>query len=92
MGLRRTHLLLPEEVLAEIDAKAGPRGRSALVTQILKTEFNRQRLLEFLNSKEPAWKDEDHPELAEGSYKWVRSLRDDWDRRVDEKFAKSDRE
>ena len=36
---------------------------------------NRERLLAFLRSDEPAWKDEDHPELAQGTYQWVRALR-----------------
>jgi hypothetical protein len=31
--------------------------------------------LNFLNGKEPAWKDENHPELAEGAANWVRKLR-----------------
>ena len=40
-------------------------------------ELKRQRLLAFLRSEEPAWHDEDHPDIvALGSAEWVRSLRD----------------
>jgi hypothetical protein len=44
-----------------------------------------QELLKILDSNEPIWKDEDHPELAEGTAAWVDKLRrgdeqsiDDW--------------
>jgi hypothetical protein len=92
MATQRAHVVLPAELIAEIDSEVGPRGRSAFLAQLAKAELNRRKLLAYLRSGEAIWKDEDHPELAEGSYKWVRSLRDDWDRRVDEKFAKSDSE
>ena len=44
-----------------------------------------QELLKILDSNEPIWKDEHHPELAEGTVAWARKLRredeqliDDW--------------
>jgi len=67
--------LLPEDLVREIDALVGPRGRSAFLVETARKEVRRQKLLEFLKSDEPAWKDEDHPELAEGAAKWVRRLR-----------------
>ena len=72
--------------MAEIDAEVGPRGRSAFLVQLARTELNRRKLLAFLERGEPIWKDEDHPELAEGSYKWVRSLRDESNKRVAKAF------
>lgn len=39
------------------------------------TEIQRRQLLQFLQDDTPAWKDEDHPELAEGTSAWVRSIR-----------------
>ena len=37
----------------------------------------KERLLAFLAREEPAWRDEDHPDLvAVGTYAWVRVLRD----------------
>ena len=48
-------------------------------------ESRRGRLLAFLSRSEPAWKDEDHPELVElGTEGWVRALRDEWRTRTAE--------
>jgi hypothetical protein len=75
MHTHRAHILLPEDLVQEIDALVGPRGRSAFLVETARNEVRRQKLLQFLNSKEPAWKDEDHPELHGGSAKWMRKLR-----------------
>jgi hypothetical protein len=32
-------------------------------------------LLTFLGNDQPAWRDEDHPELKSGTAAWVRALR-----------------
>lgn len=75
MSTRRAHVLLPEDLLREIDALVGPRGRSSFLVETARNEVRRHKLLQFLESKDPAWKDEDHPELASGSASWVRKLR-----------------
>ena len=46
----------------------------------IKDKVRQRRLLEFLVSKEPAWKDEDHPEFAHGSAEWVRKIREESER------------
>ena len=46
----------------------------------IKDKVRQRRLLEFLVSKEPAWKDVDHPELAHGSAEWVRKIREESER------------
>ncbi|MBZ5680552.1 MAG: hypothetical protein LAO24_10635 [Acidobacteriia bacterium] len=38
-------------------------------------EMRRERLLHVLGSDKPIWRDENHPELADGSAAWVRKLR-----------------
>jgi hypothetical protein len=73
--LKRTHILLPEDLAREIDAIAGRRGRSAFLVETAREAIRRRRLLAFLQSDKPAWKDADHPELKNGSAEWVRSLR-----------------
>lgn len=73
-------MLLPEDLVREIDALVGPRGRSAFIVETARNEVRRKRLLDFLSNDEPAWKDENHPELAEGAAKWVRKLRAESDR------------
>ena len=72
---RRAHILLPEDLLREIDAIVGPRGRSAFLVETARNEVRRHRLLQFLQGEEPAWEDKNHPELAGGSGNWVRKLR-----------------
>jgi hypothetical protein len=72
---RRAHIVLPEDLLLEIDALVGPRGRSAFLVETARNEVRRHRLLQFLQSADPAWKDQDHPELAAGADHWVRKLR-----------------
>lgn len=82
MGIHRTHILFPEELLREIDALVGPRGRSAFLLETARREVHRQKLLQFLETKEPVWKDSDHPELAGGAAEWVRTLRKENEHRV----------
>jgi hypothetical protein len=77
---KRAHVLLPEDLAREIDAIAGRRGRSAFLVKTAEEEVRRRKLLAFLESKEPAWRDEDHPELRRGSAAWVRKLRKQSDR------------
>ncbi len=77
MTHKRAHVILPADLLAEIDTLVGQRGRSAFLEDVLREEVRRRRLLQFLNSPEPAWKDGDHPELAEGAEAWVRKMRDE---------------
>lgn len=78
---QRAHILVPEDLLEEIDALVGPRGRSAFFLETARQEVRRRKLLQFLESQEPAWRSEDHPELADGSAAWVKKLRAESDRR-----------
>lgn len=75
MRYKRAHILLPEDLAREIDAIAGRRGRSAFLVRTAEEAVRRARLLQILESDKPIWKDEDHPELAEGSAAWVRKIR-----------------
>jgi len=81
MRYKRAHVLLPEDLAREIDAIAGPRGRSAFLVQTATEAVRRRKLLDFLADTNAVWKDEDHPELREGSAKWVRRLRRESDRK-----------
>jgi len=45
-------------------------------------QTRRQRLLRFLQGGRPAWKDADHPELANGAAAWVRTLRQESEKRA----------
>jgi Arc/MetJ-type ribon-helix-helix transcriptional regulator len=75
MARKRAHIVLPDDLLADIDALVGPRGRSAFLTEVIRDAVNRRRLLKFLNSDEPILK-EDYPEFRDGAEAWVRKMRD----------------
>ena|ERR1035441_4184535 len=72
----RTHIVLPTKLAKEIDELVGPRGRSAFLVETAENEIRRRRLLAFLDREEPAWREEDHPDIAAvGAAEWVRNLR-----------------
>jgi hypothetical protein len=80
MSTRRAHIFLPEDLLREIDALVGPRGRSAFLVETARSEVRRQKLLRFLEGS-LGWNEGKHPELAGGSVAWVRKLRAESDAR-----------
>jgi hypothetical protein len=82
VGTQRAHIVLPEELVAEIDSLVGPRGRSAFIVETAQAELRRRRLLAFLENPDAAWHDVDHPELSEGTESWVRKTRLQGDKRL----------
>lgn len=84
---KRAHVFLPDDLLADVDALVGPRGRSAFLSEVIREAVDSRRLLQILSDPEPIWKDEDHPELAQGSEAWVRQLRDESLRLEQEKLG-----
>jgi hypothetical protein len=72
---KRTHVLLPLDVVAGIDKLVGKRGRSAFLTEVAKREIKIRRQQEVLRETAGAWKSKDHPELTRGSIEWVRQIR-----------------
>jgi hypothetical protein len=75
MGSQRAHIVLPHDLIEEIDSLVGPRGRSAFLVETARAELRRRRLLSFLRDDQPAWKEKNHPELGQGSRSWVKKLR-----------------
>ncbi len=80
MATSRTHVVLPSDVLKDIDALVGKRGRSAFLAEVARREIQKRKILKFLDRKEPAWKIEDHPELRHGSAAWVSKMRKEEER------------
>ena len=74
---RRAHVVLPQDLLADVDALVGPRGRSAFLAEVVREAVDRRRLLKMLGHPDPILRDEDYPEFHDGSEAWVRRLRDD---------------
>lgn len=73
----RTNLMLPQELVAEVDRIAGPRNRSRYVAEAVATRLRRDRLREVWDRSFGILKAEDHPEwaTAEMVVEWVRALR-----------------
>jgi hypothetical protein len=72
---RQANFTLPEALLAELK-KTIPRGeQSKLVSEALRNELKRIRFKKALQTSFGAWKVENHPELAKGGRRFVRSLR-----------------
>ena len=78
MGVRMaTNLSLPRDLVAEIDAVAGRRQRSAFVEDAVRRALRRERLGDAMSRTAGAWKGLGPPEWAtsEGVVAWVRELR-----------------
>lgn len=72
---KRTHIILPMDVVADIDKLVGKRGRSSFLTDTARREIKIQQQRNALRAVKGAWKQEDHPELAQGAAAWVREIR-----------------
>jgi Arc/MetJ-type ribon-helix-helix transcriptional regulator len=72
---RRAHVVLPLEIIADIDKLVGKRGRSAFLAEVARDEIQRRQQRNALRAAEGAWKNEDHPELKNGAAAWVNQMR-----------------
>ena len=75
MNTKRTHVVLNEQLVKEIDRLVGSRQRSKFISGAAEKELMRLRQLKALRTAAGAWKDKDHPELKQGAAKWVEKLR-----------------
>jgi hypothetical protein len=69
-------VILPVDLVADIDRLVGKRGRSAFLTEVAQREIKIRRQREALRETAGAWKTEDHPELAQGAASWVEQIRE----------------
>jgi metal-responsive CopG/Arc/MetJ family transcriptional regulator len=51
MRRKRVHVILPEELLIEVDRLAGERGRSAFLANLVEREVQRRKLIAALERK-----------------------------------------
>jgi len=89
MSTRRAHIFLPEDLLREIDALVGPRGRSSFLVETARNEVQRQKLLQFLESPGPAGKSAVGKDKDESAAIWVRRLRAESDSRLTRQVEQS---
>jgi len=73
----RTNLLLPKDLVDEVDRYAGPRGRSRYVAEALNERLRRDRLREVVRATAGILRSEDYPHWAtsEMVVEWVRASR-----------------
>ena len=73
----RTNLLLPKELVDEVDHYAGPRGRSRYVAEALAERLRRDRLHEVVFATSGALNRADYPRWRTPGdvTAWVRELR-----------------
>lgn len=92
---RRINVIFPADVLELVDEIVPPRERNRFIVRAAEEAARCEQLrraLAVLRDEGPAWRDEDHPELAspEDVDRWVRQLRErgpssyDWETQLAE--------
>ncbi|HEY4662581.1 MAG TPA: hypothetical protein VIH07_02765 [Candidatus Humimicrobiaceae bacterium] len=80
----RTHVVIPGELVEEIDRLLGKRKRSRFVAEAIRKEIQRLNFINAVKETAGAWKDEDHAEFKKGVKNWVRRLRDEDKKRLED--------
>ena len=75
MKSKRAHILLPQDLIKEIDSIVGPRRRSAFLVETARDAVRRTKLLRFLEDDAPSGRDKDLSEPSDSAARWVRQLR-----------------
>lgn len=88
MNTKRTHVVLSEQLVKDIDTLVGTRKRSSFLTQAAEEKLMRLRQLKALEAAAGFWKDKDHPELKQGAAKWVAKLRRQDEKRLQKVTAR----
>ena len=91
MSNRRTHVIIPEQLVEEIDNLVGKRSRSQFLVEAATYELKRQQQIAALRAATGAWKLADHPELKGGAVAYQRKLRAESDRRLKQQTARTSR-
>jgi len=74
-ALKQANFQLPEELLNELRATVGKREQSRFVSGALRKELRRLRQLKAIDETFGCWGDGEHPELAKGIDRFIRSNR-----------------
>lgn len=86
--MKRAHLVVPEDLLAEVDKLVGPRRRSEFFVDAAREKVQRERLRvlahdlagSLAEAKIPGW------ETPEAASAWVRALRRESDEKAFEGY------
>lgn len=79
--MARTHVILPDDLLEEIDKLVGKRKRSAFLADAVEKELRRRRRVELGAELANALHHRDIPgwETEESTQEWVRKMRESRD-------------
>jgi hypothetical protein len=72
---KQANFSLPEDLLAELRRQVPKGDQSRIVAEALRKELLRMRFRRALDSAFGSWKSEDHPELKQGTEKYIRRFR-----------------
>lgn len=74
-------MIIPEDIVDEVDRLVGPRQRSRFVTEAIREKLARTRLIRAFDQAAGSLADVDIPgwETRESAVQWVRSLRREGD-------------
>lgn len=74
---KRLQITIPEDVVEEMDSIVKPRSRSRFIADALREHIDHIKFKKAISEslKYPGWKDEDHPELNEGTAEYISRLR-----------------
>jgi len=59
----KAHLVIPHDLLEEVDQIAGKRKRSLFIAEATREKLQKERFLKTLDETQGAWRDKNHPEL-----------------------------
>ena len=62
----KAHLVLPREILEEVDRITGKRKRSFFIEEATREKLEKERFLKTLEETKGAWGDKSHPDLKTG--------------------------
>ena len=75
MSNNRVHVVIPKELIDEVDSIVGQRGRSAFICEAAREKLTHQKQLEGIRKYAGTLKDENYPEWKDGAARWVHNLR-----------------
>ena len=85
----RAHVVVPDDLIAEVDELVGPRKRSEFFVEAVRDRLRRERLKVAAEAAAGSLVGVDTPgwETSESATEWVREQRRDWDRRIERLWA-----
>lgn len=82
----KAHLVIPTEILEEVDKIAGKKKRSLFIAEATREKLEKERFLKTLEETHGVWTDQNHPELRTNKdmERYVREKRQSYRKRMKE--------